>query len=262
MLCVQQVNIHSDRVAYHSLDKNPFENFINYTTVWTAEKLEWWIDGQLQRTLNYGDALAHGGARYPQTPCTVRLGSWPAGRKGNNNGTIEWAGGLADFSGDKSYTMTVQSLYVEDFSSGKEYTYGDRSGNWQSIKSVAGNSTAAKEIWSPHGVRANFNALPKGAQIGIVAGVIGLVAVLFLLLVFCCIKQRRAGRAEKKLADAEYEKGAAELMDYRRMMAAGKFGHGGGMGSPSVSHQQPPPLSKSPTVTVMDQGRPVKSGWL
>jgi hypothetical protein len=34
------------------------------------------------------------------------------------------------------YTMVVKQMTVEDFSSGKQYVYGDRSGSWESIKIV------------------------------------------------------------------------------------------------------------------------------
>jgi hypothetical protein len=36
-----------------------------------------------------------------------------------------------------------------------------------------------------------------------------------LAFVFFCIRQRRAGRREKALEDAEWEKSSAELMAYR-----------------------------------------------
>lgn len=234
--------------------------------MWTSEKLEWWVNGTLLRTLNFADAV--GGSQYPQTPMTVRLGAWPAGRKGNNKGTIEWAGGYTDFSQGQTYTMTVKSLYVQDYGSGREYTYSDRSGDWESIKAVAGNSTAAKYIWEPHGVKAHWNALPKAAQIAIIAGVLGVAALLFLLMVFCCIKQRRAGRREKKIADAEFEKGAAELMDYRRKAAAGAYGLTSNVVSShraeSIRSGQPSPhqTPKLPQVSIMEPGRTMRSGWL
>lgn len=119
-----------DRAGYHYVE-NADSEFHNYTTYWTHEKLEWWIDGQLVRTLNYEDAL--GGKNFPQTPCNVRIGIWPAGDPSQPTGTIEWAGGEVDY--DKSpYVMTVQSVRVQDFSTGKEYSYGDQTGDWQSIK--------------------------------------------------------------------------------------------------------------------------------
>lgn len=121
-----------DRGKKHEAN-DPTHSFHNYTIHWTKEKLEWWVDDNLVRTLKYEEA--QGGKFYPQTPATVRLGIWPAGDKDNRKGTIEWAGGEVDYS-NGPYTMIVKQLKVEDFSSGKEYIYGDKSGDWQSIKIV------------------------------------------------------------------------------------------------------------------------------
>jgi hypothetical protein len=66
---------------------------------------------------------------------TVRLGIWAGGDPGNSKGTIEWAGGLTDYS-KGPYTMYVQSAAISDASTGKSYEYGDHSGSWQSIKVV------------------------------------------------------------------------------------------------------------------------------
>jgi beta-glucanase (GH16 family) len=122
-----------DRAFYYPVSSNVQENFHNYTVVWTSDKLEWLIDGQLVRTLPY--AAANGGNTYPQTPMTVRLGIWAGGDPGNSKGTIEWAGGLTDYS-KGPYTMYIQSAAISDASTGKSYEYGDHSGSWQSIKVV------------------------------------------------------------------------------------------------------------------------------
>ncbi|KAF1983734.1 glycoside hydrolase family 16 protein [Aulographum hederae CBS 113979] len=204
---------------------DPSNQYHNYTYHWTKEALQWWIDDQMVRELKFGEAL--GGKNYPQTPCQLKVGVWPAGDKKNKEGVIEWAGGLVDYDG--KYTMTVQSIYVEDFTTGaKEYSYGDRSGSWQSIKVVEGKSPTAEEVWAPKGVSGHWNNLPKGAQIGIIAGVLAVVAILLVLLTFCCIRQRRAGRAERAIADAEFEKDAQELQQYRAQnkAAMGVFGVG------------------------------------
>ena len=122
-----------DRAVWHPIDK-PQETFHNYTTRWTAEKLEWFIDGNPIRTLEYKDA--NGGKNFPQTPMNIRLGVWAAGDHANNNYTIRWAGGETDYN-KGPYTMSVKSARVTDFSSGKEYKYGDKTGSWQSIQVVA-----------------------------------------------------------------------------------------------------------------------------
>lgn len=119
-----------DRAVWHPVS-NPQDEWHNYTVDWSAEKLEWFIDGQSIRVLNYGDA--NGGHNFPQTPCDVRLGIWAGGDPKNPNGTIEWAGGETNYD-DTPYTMTVKSVRVSDASKGTQYVYGDKTGSWQSIK--------------------------------------------------------------------------------------------------------------------------------
>jgi hypothetical protein len=130
------------RAVYYPV--NNVMDFHNYTLIWTSDKLEWYIDGTLVRTLPYH--AANGGLNYPQTPMTVRLGIWAGGDPGNGKGTIEWAGGPIDY-GKGPYTMAVKSLRVQDYAGGnsppdpassaglaKTYQFGDRSGTFQSIK--------------------------------------------------------------------------------------------------------------------------------
>jgi len=123
-----------DRAIYYPVSSDPRANFHNYTVNWTSDRLEWYIDGTLVRTLPY--AAANGGNNYPQTPMTVRLGIWAGGDPDNNNGTIEWAGGLTDYT-KGPYTMYVQSAQISDYSTGSAYEWTDRSGSWQSIKSIS-----------------------------------------------------------------------------------------------------------------------------
>ena len=118
-----------NRATYYPVE-DPQQNFHNYTTQWTSDQIEWYIDGTLVRTLAYADA--DGGYDFPQTPMNVRLGIWAGGDPTEPEGVIEWAGGKTDFS-KGPYTMTVQSVRVSDFSRGTQYKYGDTSGSWQSI---------------------------------------------------------------------------------------------------------------------------------
>lgn len=122
-----------DRAIYYGVD-NPQENYHNYTTIWTQEKLEWYIDSVLVRTLKYEDAVD--GKNFPQTPMNLRIGIWAGGDPTeNSNGTIEWAGGETDYK-EGPFSMIVDSVYVEDYSSGSAYSYGDTTGSYSSIKSA------------------------------------------------------------------------------------------------------------------------------
>ena len=122
-----------DRAIYYPVD-TPLDTFHNYTVHWTSAQIEWYIDSVLVRTLNYADA--NGGNNYPQTPMTVRLGIWAGGDPSLPNGTIEWAGGLTDFT-KGPYTMYVQNVTAKDYSTGSAYHYSDKSGSWQSIKTIS-----------------------------------------------------------------------------------------------------------------------------
>jgi beta-glucanase (GH16 family) len=72
-----------DRAIYYPVSPSPQSDYHNYTTYWTAEKLEWYIDGQLVRTLLYADA--NGGYDFPQTPMNIRLGLYPLTSKTMNS---------------------------------------------------------------------------------------------------------------------------------------------------------------------------------
>jgi hypothetical protein len=70
----------------------------------------------------------------------VKIGSWVAGSSTAPPGTVQWAGGLAQFGSGQDYKMVVKSVTVTDANTGAgSYSYGDMSGTWQSIK-ISGGS--------------------------------------------------------------------------------------------------------------------------
>lgn len=137
-----------DRGAFHANPGN-HDGFQKYSIIWTSEQIAWQINGQTVRTLMAANAPK---GQYPQTPMAIKIGAWAGGDPSNAEGTIEWAGGLTDYS-KGPYTMKVKSLKVQDFSSGTQYVYGDQSGTWQSIKSeggkINGGGTPIKEEDAP-----------------------------------------------------------------------------------------------------------------
>jgi hypothetical protein len=89
-----------------------------------------------------------------------------------------------------------------------------------------GKSAVLEEIQSPHGVENRWEALSKGAKIGIIAGALGGAALAAIGILFCCITQRRAGKKEAQALLSQEQKEAAELSEYKSQMKAGKFGFG------------------------------------
>lgn len=217
-----------DRAIYYPLpdQSDPRTGFHNYTVYWTSDQLQWYIDGTLVRTLPY--AAANGGRNYPQTPMTVRLGIWAGGDSANPNGTIEWAGGLTDYS-KGPYTMIVQSAQINDFSTGSAYQWTDKTGDWTSIKAIAGNSTAAatinKVVTPTLSTAQKFQALPQGTKLAIYCGGGGAAALLLSAAFFACIRQRQVGRREREAYDAKIEKEREEA--YRDQMELREKGIGG-----------------------------------
>ena len=109
-----------------------------YGVEWTPEYLAFFIDGKQVRKTYAKDA--RDGKDYPQTPMQVRLGTWVAGSSTKKQGTIDWGGGMADFSTPKrAYFRSMKITdYCGGYTGGKEYVYGDNSGKWQSIQVVGG----------------------------------------------------------------------------------------------------------------------------
>ncbi|RFU76026.1 glycosyl hydrolase family 16 [Trichoderma arundinaceum] len=194
---------------------NNQENYINYTTVWTKESIDWFIDGQHVRTLT--PEAANKTRNYPQTPMRLSLGIWAGGDPRLPNGTREWAGGNTDYS-KGPFTMYVKSARITDYGGGSEYAYGDMTGSWQSIKVTGGNSTFYEALHQAPklSVAQKWNNLPAGARIAVyvAAGVVG--AVLIGALLFYCIKQRQSGAREARLANEMEKMDRMELDKLKR----------------------------------------------
>ncbi|EFQ33530.1 glycosyl hydrolase family 16 [Colletotrichum graminicola M1.001] len=139
-----------DRGAFHTVS-NPLSDYHTYTIDWTQDSVKWIIDGALVRELKYADAK--GGAMFPQTPMEVKIGTWVAGRKDAPKGTVEWAGGYADFSKGPSNAY-YKSISITDYQGNKgakgakQYVYGDRTGSWESIviKTDGGDDDSSSSV--------------------------------------------------------------------------------------------------------------------
>lgn len=122
-----------DRGEYHTIGgDSPQSAFHNYTIDWTEKECVWYLDGNAVRTLK--NTSSEG---YPQSPMYLMTGIWAGGDSSNEAGTVEWAGGKTDYS-QAPFAMHIKDLVVSDYSTGKEYSYSDKSGDWTSIKAKDG----------------------------------------------------------------------------------------------------------------------------
>ncbi|KAH8662607.1 concanavalin A-like lectin/glucanase domain-containing protein [Xylariales sp. PMI_506] len=194
----------------------------NYTTIWTNTSLQWWIDGTLVRTLLPADANSTN--NYPQTPMKLSIGIWAGGDPSEANGTIEWAGGETDYT-QAPFTMYVKSAHIEDYSTGKSYSYSDHSGSWDSIKiaepgsnstAVTTIATAASDSDSSESISEKWAALPQTTKYGIYGAAGGVGALLIIALIAYYVKQRRRGRTEAALAAKRQEEDRLEMERFRK----------------------------------------------
>ncbi|TGO64415.1 hypothetical protein BCON_0007g00650 [Botryotinia convoluta] len=216
-----------DRAIWYPAPSDPTANFHNYTVDWTAERIQWWIDDSLVRTLAYADAVD--GKNFPQTPMTVRLGIWSGGDpKGNSVGTIEWAGGETDFT-KVPFTMYVKSAAVQDYSTGSEYEWTDKTGDWTSIKVISGNSTVAETITKNEtptlSIGEKWDNLPKTTKLAVYCGGGAAVAALVSAFLFTFLRQRRNGRLEREAYNQLIEKQQQDA--YKDQMELHNKGLGG-----------------------------------
>ncbi|KAL2257390.1 hypothetical protein VTK26DRAFT_243 [Humicola hyalothermophila] len=203
--------------AEHVVPGKTQGDYHNYTTIWKKEFLEWWVDGTMVRRLEPKDA--RNGDRYPQTPMRLSLGIWAGGDPDNAPGVREWAGGDTDYS-QGPFDMWVKSVHIEDYTKAKEYIYTDRSGHFESIRAVEGNSTV-KEIIEAEPRKSfseRWDELPEAAKIAVYAGAASLGGIMIVTAIFYCIRQRRRGAQEAKLAAARAE---AERVELERFKKAG-----------------------------------------
>lgn len=76
---------------------------------WQPTALTFSIDGKAVRTIQQKDAVDSAGVnQYPNTPSRVQLSLWPAGINSSAPGTVQWSGGLIDWT-DADYISAGES---------------------------------------------------------------------------------------------------------------------------------------------------------
>lgn len=125
-----------------------FANFHDYEIRWTPDKIEWWVDGKMGRSLNKKDTWNDTSKNFmfPQTPSRVQLSLWPGGKEGNAEGTVSWAGGPIDWDHpdiQKSgyYYSAFSDVEIECYNAksatgtnnGKSYWYNNEAGTNDTI---------------------------------------------------------------------------------------------------------------------------------
>lgn len=71
-------------------------------------------------------------------------------------------------------------------------------------------------------MKQKWNALSPTTKIAVGASIGGALLIAMLVFAFFCVKQRSAGRRERAIEDAAFEKNAADVMAYRAAMVQQK----------------------------------------
>jgi beta-glucanase (GH16 family) len=91
-------NLDQNSATHPVSGADTFDAFHDYTIDWQEDKLCWYIDGTLVRTLNKKDTYdsKSGTYMYPSTPSRIQLSVWNGGD--GAEGTKEWSGGAVDWN--------------------------------------------------------------------------------------------------------------------------------------------------------------------
>lgn len=125
--------------------ENPINVAHTYSVEWTRHKIDWLIDDVVVRTEKASDSKD--GYGFPQTPSQVKFGIWVGGNANANPDAMNWAGGKADFK-NAPFNAYLKHVKVVDYAGGDgpspnkvdSYSYGDRSGSFESIKYLPAGS--------------------------------------------------------------------------------------------------------------------------
>ena len=116
-----------------------------YEIEWNSEYMSWYLNGVNRRTFLRTDVQS-GQSQFPQTPMKLKIGTWYWNTTDGPDRTGWWRGQI---NWDKGpHSMFVQSVEIVDYSTGQFYSYTDRTGNLNSIKSTGGsiNGNAVYDI--------------------------------------------------------------------------------------------------------------------
>lgn len=141
-------------------DGTTFDTYHTYEIDWKPDRTTWSINGKVMRTIEksktYNDTTKS--YHYPQTPSRVQLSLWPAGSSKNGKGTIEWSGGLVDWSStDVKANGYYYSLFKDvsvtcygtppgaNVTGSKAYVYNNIAGTGDSV-AVTDDNTVLKSL--------------------------------------------------------------------------------------------------------------------
>jgi beta-glucanase (GH16 family) len=176
-----------------------YNNYHDYTIDWQPDSLSFLVDGKNVRTIKASDTVSNGVSQYPNTPSRIQLSLWPAGINSSAAGTVQWAGGMIDWS-DPDYVAAghfqafVSSVSVVCASSSSQnsnvssYVYASNSSTSTPNITLSIASTLIDGATSDGSSSISSSTLKK---IGILVGCGVFALIVSALLVRMCLRMRR-----------------------------------------------------------------------
>ncbi|GAA6010146.1 hypothetical protein JCM10207_005638 [Rhodosporidiobolus poonsookiae] len=154
-------------------------DYHEYTISWMPDAITWLIDGYVVRNVSRAstaDPSIPSLYNYPRTPSRIQFSIWPAGREGNPNGLVAFAGGNIDwtapeYASNGYYASYVSAVNVQCFDASQlpYFTMSSNtamSGSFDSaagingaaVNNAAGSSSSLSLGWSGQTSAANWGA--------------------------------------------------------------------------------------------------------
>lgn len=147
-----------------------------YTIDWSPDSVKWSVDGKVLRTVNRADTWNATANRwfYPQTPARIMISLWPAGIPSNGQGTIDWSGGMIDWSSQYMkngyYYAMVNEVVVDCYNpppganiqGSKSYIYTDPAATNNTVEET--NNIVILKSLQATGDDPNLGAVPSGSS--------------------------------------------------------------------------------------------------
>lgn len=125
---VQSNFFHLGHLDYTKMKRLPIdidntEAWHRYEIDWNEERINWLIDGKIQRTVHKYETWDPQTKTfaYPQTPVRLEIAIWPGGDINLPPGTAEWAGGFIDWNHDPElktkgyFEATISNILVQPY---------------------------------------------------------------------------------------------------------------------------------------------------
>lgn len=123
-----------NRGVYHVSHIPLHSQYQKVAMEWNQIKICWYFNNLLVRETHHLNSDG-----YPSSPMYLKISLWAGGDLSNDPGTIQWAGGITDYT-QLPVTMNIRNIFIHDYSTNNKYYYGSSNTNPTAIKRHENNN--------------------------------------------------------------------------------------------------------------------------